>query len=675
MASVPLHIPTRSKIRQVMWGLLVLLSAYVMALAFTAKLPFAYAVGCDAFGYMRQAELIRAHGLQSGLDTQLAAPEADFLKKIGREINPNPRTWSEMIAPHCHHYRPATDKIIMQYPPGTGMVLALMPEHKMLQALSLVMVLSILFFFSYIAVRTNDLRRVIFNAVITAILLAIVTRFQVASYSIPVTIIVITWVVWLLALPRSASTALNCLRGLVIGLLCGLMIDVRIASVLLLPIIAVMLATSKAELIGHRRYFDIAFVGIGFFLATIPLLVANKTNAGGFLTTTYGEYDTSVQWRNVSLIQSNIEYYFLGAHAGALLAILAATLVVSVGVLGIRPRGVKLSGIVRWLQRDRLIYLALMSILLLNVGFFSIKPIAMDYYLVPALTLCVLLAMVAISETEVEGLGPTQTRYRRSFVIFALVLGLLFGADRLIKTPIADTTLAIPEELLRNDSIVYADTSGGTIYTYQNKYTSKIAFGSACMQEQFVHHVARAGRDQYFVIDSPKMKALVHRLGSRDFSTAGVVKSQHINFPVVHYKPNPADDFPNITCDFNSAPSIVSQLDLKVSGQLQGDRYVGVVELINRSDQAFSTQPNAFPIRLAWRVLPTVQSERSDDSWPHRIDLNLMIRPKSVSQIPINIPLSNDMDGARVEFSLVQEGLAWFHERGMKPATAMISTQ
>ncbi|MCX7223863.1 MAG: hypothetical protein NTW89_13715, partial [Burkholderiales bacterium] len=72
MASVPLHIPKRSKIRQVMWGILVLLSAYAMALAFTAKLPFAYAVGCDAFGYMRQAELIRAHGLQSGLDTQLA---------------------------------------------------------------------------------------------------------------------------------------------------------------------------------------------------------------------------------------------------------------------------------------------------------------------------------------------------------------------------------------------------------------------------------------------------------------------------------------------------------------------------------------------------------------------------------------------------------------------------
>ena len=143
----------------------------------------------------------------------------------------------------------------------------------------------------------------------------------------------------------------------------------------------------------------------------------------------------------------------------------------------------------------------------------------------------------------------------------------------------------------------------------------------------------------------------------------------------MHYKPNPADNFPNITCDFNSAPSIVSQLELKVSGQRQEDRYVGVVELINHSDQAFSTQPNAFPIRLAWRVLPVVQSDRSNSSWPNRIDLNLMIRPKSVSQIPINIPLPNDMDGARVEFSLVQEGLAWFHERGMKPATAMISTQ
>jgi hypothetical protein len=52
-----------------------------------------------------------------------------------------------------------------------------------------------------------------------------------------------------------------------------------------------------------------------------------------------------------------------------------------------------------------------------------------------------------------------------------------------------------------------------------------------------------------------------------------------------------------------------------------------------------------------------------------------MIRPKSVSQIPINIPLPTYMDGTRVEFSLVQEGLAWFHERGMKSAVMIISAQ
>jgi hypothetical protein len=171
------------------------------------------------------------------------------------------------------------------------------------------------------------------------------------------------------------------------------------------------------------------------------------------------------------------------------------------------------------------------------------------------------------------------------------------------------------------------------------------------------------------------MEALAQRLGSKDFDSAGFVKSQHINFPVLHYKPNSSDDFPKITCDFNSSPSIVSQLELKVNARRQANSYVGVVELFNNSDHAFSTQPNTFPIRLAWRVFPVGQTKRTDNYWPNRIDLDLMIRSNSMSQIPINIQLPSGLDDGELEFSLVQEGVAWFHERGMKSTVVMISPQ
>jgi hypothetical protein len=353
---------------------------------------------------------------------------------------------------------------------------------------------------------------------------------------------------------------------------------------------------------------------------------------------------------------------------------MTVVLIALVGIVGGRHPSAKISEFAYWFQRDRLTYTTLLGLFILNVAFFSIKPIAMDYYLIPLLTLCSLLALVAISEVAGQNIDVPLVGYKKSLLLCVVFAGLIFGVNKIVNTPAANTELFIPKDMLREDSIVYADTSSGTLYRYKNKYASKIAFGSQCMQEQFVHHVARSGRDQYFVMDSSKMQVLVDRLGVRQFDFVGAVSSEHINFPVLHYKPNTSDDFPKITCDFNSPPALVSQLELKINARVQANRYVGTAELVNQSDQAFSTRPNAFPIRLAWRILPTVQNALVE-IWPNRIDLDLMIRPHSTSQIPIDIPLPPHSGALKLEFTLVQEGLAWFHERGMKPAVIQINAE
>ena len=68
------------------WLLALLISAVgvLLAFQFSAKLPFAYAYGCDSYGYLRQAELLRTKGLSEGLQTEIKAENANFLVEIAQ---------------------------------------------------------------------------------------------------------------------------------------------------------------------------------------------------------------------------------------------------------------------------------------------------------------------------------------------------------------------------------------------------------------------------------------------------------------------------------------------------------------------------------------------------------------------------------------------------------------
>ena len=38
--------------------------------------------------------------------------------------------WDEAMAPHAHHYAPQSGYVIVQYPPGTGLVLSMFPQGE-----------------------------------------------------------------------------------------------------------------------------------------------------------------------------------------------------------------------------------------------------------------------------------------------------------------------------------------------------------------------------------------------------------------------------------------------------------------------------------------------------------------------------------------------------------------
>src|ERR1700682_622450 len=79
----------------------------------------------DDICYLRQAHLFQKSGI-GGLDTNISRDDDHYLSSKLKEIGFP--TWSDTATAPCHTPMPATKKLVLQYPPGTGFALALFPE-------------------------------------------------------------------------------------------------------------------------------------------------------------------------------------------------------------------------------------------------------------------------------------------------------------------------------------------------------------------------------------------------------------------------------------------------------------------------------------------------------------------------------------------------------------------
>src|ERR1700704_5155276 len=79
----------------------------------------------DDICYLRQAHLFQRFGL-GDLDTNIFRDDDHYLASKLKEIGFP--TWNDPTTAPCHTLMPATQKRVMQYPPGTGFVLALFPS-------------------------------------------------------------------------------------------------------------------------------------------------------------------------------------------------------------------------------------------------------------------------------------------------------------------------------------------------------------------------------------------------------------------------------------------------------------------------------------------------------------------------------------------------------------------
>ncbi|MGD0850587.1 hypothetical protein [Bradyrhizobium sp.] len=312
----------------------------------------------DDVCYLRQAHLFQRFGLR-GLDTNLSGDDDHYLSAKLKAIG-----FPASQTPPCHTLMPATNKRVMQYPPGTGFVLAAFPEG--FQVIPLYAVTTAIIFglalLGIYAARTTP--SIFLAAAFGCLAVYLMINPTKASYSMAPTMVACALAGLLTArffLPGQRHRLL--LAGL-IGLIIGLSVNFRLPNLLLstgyLLFFAVALLWSRKI----ETFLQGALFGAAFLAGMAPTLLANAINAGSPFSTTYGGGDVTppdlsfgIIWQYVADMQ-----FVLLVLAGAWTAAMW--------------RSTRTAGMSR-------IALVTAGNLLLNIAFFMSHPVFTPYYTIP----------------------------------------------------------------------------------------------------------------------------------------------------------------------------------------------------------------------------------------------------------------------------------------------------
>jgi len=339
----------------------------------------------DDVCYLRQAHLFQRFGL-GGLDTDIARDDDHYLSDKLRDIGY--ASWSDPAMAPCHVPMPATNNRVLQYPPGTGFVLALFPAG--IQVIPLYAIASVIVFGVALAAiaEASTIPALMLATVFADVAIYLMINPAKASYSMAPTMVVCALAGLLTArLFMASRPGRRVALTLPVGLLIGLAVDFRLpnlflASGYLLFFGFSWLSSRKAESLLQGAVF-----GFACLAGMAPTLLANAINAGSAFSTTYGAADVTppdfgfgIVWQYAADTQ-----FVLLALAGA-----ATVLILR------RCRG---NGI-------RNVALVTAGNLVVNLAFFLSHPVFTPYYTVPVAMLSswsLLFAFLMQPAAAVEG--------------------------------------------------------------------------------------------------------------------------------------------------------------------------------------------------------------------------------------------------------------------------------
>jgi hypothetical protein len=330
----------------------------------------------DDVCYLRQAHLFQRFGLD-GLDTNIARDDDHYVSSKLKEIGFP--TWSDPNTAPCHSLMPATNKRVMQYPPGTGFALALFPQGFQvipLYAVSTVIVFGFaLLGISYARSRTS----ILLTAAFGCLAIYLMINPTKASYSVAPTMVVCALAAFLTAKLFSAKQQHRLVLTGLVGLLIGLAVNFRLPNLFLSSGYFVFFFVSFLLSRRIETVLQGGLFGAAFLLGMAPTLLANAINAGRPFSTTYGTGDATPPEFSLGVIMSYLTdmQFVLLVLAGAWTALFLRSR---------RGTGMRQVGVVTAAN------------LLVNLAFFLTHPLFAPYYMIPVamLSLWTLLFMTLI---------------------------------------------------------------------------------------------------------------------------------------------------------------------------------------------------------------------------------------------------------------------------------------
>jgi hypothetical protein len=242
----------------------------------------------DDVCYLRQAHLFQRFGL-GGFDTEISRDDDHYFMSKLKEIDFP--TANYLSNSPCHPPM-ASGKHVLQYPPGTGFLLALFPEGHQVVPLYVAASLVVLGFAMLGISLARTTSTVVLAGAFGCVAMYLMINPAKASYSVAPTMAVCAAAGYLTSrFLIGAAPGRRVVTIVMVGLLLGLSVNFRVPNLLLssgyvLFFLGAFLWTRTLETLLQGLWF-----GVAMLVGMAPTLLANAINAGSPLATTYGGQD------------------------------------------------------------------------------------------------------------------------------------------------------------------------------------------------------------------------------------------------------------------------------------------------------------------------------------------------------------------------------------------------
>ena len=312
----------------------------------------------DDICYLRQAHLFQRFGA-SGLDTNAIRDDDRFFEGKMKEIAF--AEWRDPVRWPCHNPMP-DGKVVLQYPPGTGFLLALFPEGHQVVPLYIAASLIVCGLALSAIVMARTLPSILGAGVFGALAIYLMINPAKASYSVAPTMALCAVAGFLTALWLSRDKRSVLLIAL-IGLLLGASVNFRLPNALLAAGYFLFLGIPFLWTRSLATFVRGLAFGAGVLVGMAPTLAAQAINAGSALATTYGSADVVAPAFDFAVFGQylrDMQFVLIVLAIGATLSLLL------IGERHVRQATFLIAGN-----------------LVVNLGFFMSHPIFTPYYVVP----------------------------------------------------------------------------------------------------------------------------------------------------------------------------------------------------------------------------------------------------------------------------------------------------